>query len=39
MTPEAEAWIKPRVTPAPSPMVNMFWILVSSELVSCRWEE
>ena len=37
ITPLADAWIKPRVTPAPSPMVNMFWIFVSSAVFSWRW--
>jgi hypothetical protein len=39
MTPDADAWIKPLVTPAPSPMVNRFGILASNVLFSCRWDE
>ena len=39
MTPEAEDWISPRVTPAPSPMVKRFPISVSSEGVSLSLDE
>ena len=39
MTPEADAWISPRLTPAPSPIVNMFLIFVSSLLVNASLEE
>lgn len=33
-TPEIDAWISPRVTPAPSPIANRFFISVSRQDVS-----
>jgi hypothetical protein len=38
-TPDAEAWARPLVTPAPSPTAKRFLTLVPNSLVKARREE